>query len=379
MKIDHRILRAHGAHGAPQALRRASVFPRQDNGCTGWNCLTTAQQFGIIFSIVVTSVILIFAFMYYFGRITSTRTELVLARRHRSRQRRHRHSMPSIILGRLPMHQQYPNYQPRVMYQPVVYDPGRGSFLHQMAYFSPGQHPGSERPPQPIPIPPHQVQYHPGIFYPGHPLRGQLPQPPIPMACSIPPDQFQYHTQSGRPGSVPRGSIRGDSPSLRRRSSLRQPSWWQRVWRACALQPGRASTIETSPAPRTPVRSRSGSTVAHDTRRPTTARTRSREAQGSRRSRRSRSRSVGPTPSPRTCHARTPHQSDDHMAESPRTDLATVHSDDFQLPPPDMLRGGSIDSTLPGQHSGTVIEEGVARSMSSGCDYLPSNSSFRSG
>ncbi|RSM10312.1 hypothetical protein CEP52_003659 [Fusarium oligoseptatum] len=96
--------------------RHASPLGPRDNKCSGWKCLTEAEQFGIIFSIVITSIVLILAYMYYLGRITSAHQEIVLARR---RRRRRRARLANISVSQLPAVPQYPSQPQQVVYQPV--------------------------------------------------------------------------------------------------------------------------------------------------------------------------------------------------------------------------------------------------------------------
>lgn len=350
MELYAQIIEAFAAPEVPNF----SVFRRQTDQCSGWNCLTTAQQFGIIFSIVVTSVVLILAYMYYLGRITSSHQELVLARR-RSRRRRRRYSTPNIVMGQLPIHQQHPSFQSTVMYQPVLCNP-RG-----------------------VPVP-----YPLGHFSPGHLPAGQVSQPPIPMVYPVPPYQYRNPQRTFQPEPRRGGSARISLSPSSMGSPPRQPTWRQRLRRVFALPVGRVSTVASSSAPGTPIRSRSQSTVTHERGRRTTPRSSSRAVQEPSHNNPGRIYSVSPTRSVRTRHTSTTQQSDEDVVLSPRTDVATVHSDDFELQPTPVPAG---QVTPPYQLPITATGNGAANSNSSfesniysdDRHYLPSVSSFRSG
>ncbi|KAI1026470.1 hypothetical protein LB505_005298 [Fusarium chuoi] len=55
--------------------------------CLGWDCLTPSEQAGIITSATVILIVLLFAYMYYLGRITTAHQEIVLRRQRRRRRR----------------------------------------------------------------------------------------------------------------------------------------------------------------------------------------------------------------------------------------------------------------------------------------------------
>ncbi|KAL6403768.1 hypothetical protein AUP68_13140 [Ilyonectria robusta] len=356
MNLCARIIEAFSARKALYF----SVFRRQTDQCSGWNCLTTAQRFGIIFSIVVTSVVLILAYMYYLGRITSSHQELVLARR-RSRRRHRRYSAPNIVMGQLPIHQQHPSFQSTVMYQPVLCNPGGVPVHYPLGHFSPGRLPA-----------------------PGHLPAGQVPQPPIPMVYPVPPYQSRNPQRNFQPEPHRGGSARISLSPSSMGSPPRQPTWRQRLSRVFALPVGRVSTVASSSAPGTPIRSRSQSTVTLERGGQTTPRLSSRSVQEPSHNHRGRIYSVSPTRSVRTRHTSTAQQSDESVVLSPRTDVATVHSDDFELQPTPVSAG----QVTPSYHLPiTASGNGAANSNSSfesniysdDRHYLPSVSSCRSG
>lgn len=304
------------------ALQHVSPLYSRDSECSGWKCLTEAEQCGIISSIVITSIVLILAYMYYLGRITSAHQEIVLARR---RRRRRRARLANISVSHLPAVPQYPSQAQQVVYQPVFYSLGSTPFSPPRA-----QVPAGPLPPQPVPI-----------IFPTTPI------PPRPTYVAVP------HVQSGSPPVNPPGNPRGrpvqrhppsessypsPSPSQSRGLPPRQPTWRQRLCRAFGLPMGRASTIASS-APGTPVQSRSGSAAGREnTRRSLSASQRAEHSHVSRKSQESR-RSRG-----RSTKAR--HSSDHDREnvprhESPDTNVATVHSDDYELAPiPGLVSGG---------------------------------------
>lgn len=308
------------------ASQHVSPLGPRNNECSGWKCLTEAEQCGIIFSIVITSIVLILAYMYYLGRITSAHQEIVLARR---RRRRRRARLANISVSQLPAVPQYPSQSQQVVYQPVFYSLGSTPFSPPRA-----QVPPTPLPPQPVPI-----------FYPTPPI------PSRPTYVAIP------HIQRG----VPQGNLRSNprgrpaqrhppsessylspspspSPSQSQGLPPRQPTWRQRLCRAFGLPVGRASTIASS-TPGTPVRSRSASAGGREnTRRSVSTSQRVEHSHVSRKSQESH-RSRGRSDKAR--HSIDHDQEDEPRPESPATNVATVHSDDYELAPvPGPVAGG---------------------------------------
>ncbi|KAH7023479.1 hypothetical protein EDB80DRAFT_886047, partial [Ilyonectria destructans] len=177
------------------------------------------------------------------------------------------------------------------------------------------------------------VQYPLGHFSPGHLPAGQVPQPPIPMVYPVPPYQSRNPQRTFHPEPHRGGSARISLSPSSMGSPPRQPTWRQRLSRVFALPVGRVSTVASSSAPGTPIRSRSQSTVTHERGRRTTPRSSTRPIQEPSHNHRGRIYSVSPTRSVRTRHTSTAQQSDEDVVLSPRTDVATVHSDDFELQP----------------------------------------------
>ncbi|UPK90220.1 hypothetical protein LCI18_001155 [Fusarium solani-melongenae] len=343
--------------------------PRNNNECSGWKCLTEAEQCGIISSIVITSIVLILAYMYYLGRITSAHQEIVLARRRRRRRRR-RARLANISVSQLPAVPQYPSQSHQVVYQPVFYSLGSTPFSHPRAQVPPGP-----LPPQPVPI-----------IYPTSPI------PPRPTYVAIP------HIRPGGPQGNPRSNPRGRpvqrhppsessypslSPSQSQGLPPRQPTWRQRLCRAFGLPVGRASTIASS-APGTPIRSRSASAGGREnTRRSLSTSQRAEHSHVSRKSQESR-RSRGRSDKAR--YSNDHDREDEPRPESPDTNVATVHSDDYQLNPiPEPVsdgRGPVRDEQWPLTTIPQGKEKGGSSSLSSdiysdGRQTLPTISSIR--
>ncbi|KAI5465783.1 hypothetical protein BGZ63DRAFT_400225 [Mariannaea sp. PMI_226] len=298
------------------AIRGLGDFPsghpigRRDSNCSGWNCLTEVQKFGIIFSIVVTSVVLILAYMYYLGKITSSHQEIELTRQ-RSRRRRRRVSNHPVVMVQPYAHQQY---QMGPVYQPVLY-PSAGYTIPT----SP-QVPVNMTTDGRVPI--------------------QSTQPPVQMIYPLAPYQSQSHFQSVYPPKHP--VPRDLSPSLIGLPP-RQPTWRQRICRAFRLPIGRASTIPSTSAHGTPPFSRSQTPGDQLEVRQSESQSRNRHSQASYSSQSKGCHSISPVQVVKSCQTQDICQSgrteiyshhdvrhdDDNGIQS---DMATVRSDDFEMP-----------------------------------------------
>ncbi|KAM6539734.1 hypothetical protein FALCPG4_18862 [Fusarium falciforme] len=355
--------------GGEQITTSQHVSPLgpRDNQCSGWKCLTEAEQCGIIFSIVITSIVLVLAYMYYLGRITSAHQEIVLARR---RRRRRRERLANISVSQLPAVPQYPSQSQQVVYQPVFYSLGSTPFSPPRAQVPPGPFP-----PQPVPI-----------------IYSTSTIPPHPAFVAVP--RIQQGSLRNSPRSNPRGrsvqrhppsesSYPSPSPSQSQGLPPRQPTWHQRLCRAFGLPVGRASTIASS-APGTPVRSRSASAGGRENIRRSLSTSNcaehSRVFRKSQESRRSRGRSD------KARHSSGHDREDEPRPESPDTNVATVHSDDYQLNPiPEPVsdgRGPVRDEQWPLTTIPQGKEKGGSSSLSSdiysdGRQTLPTISSIR--
>ncbi|KAF7558664.1 hypothetical protein G7046_g5493 [Stylonectria norvegica] len=358
--------------------RRLLVHPRHTD-CVGWKCLTDAEKFGVVFSIVVTSVILILAYMYYLGRITDAHQEQMVA--YRRGRRRRRVSYPPIINpGQLPVVQQWPTYPPRTLYQPVMYNAvGSGTLPSRPLMFPPPypQQPTHIFYPNPI------SQQFQGQQFQGQPFQGQGQQPlsqpqNIHQAPGTPPPERHRRNFTQRNFRPPWPSPDGLPP--------RQPTWRQRLGRALGLPTGRASTIESSSQPGTPSHSRSPSTriqdVAAGNATPRPSSNPSRIPSRPDTPRRATDRSHPPSLS---LSVNVNHDVVDR-AESPQTDAATVHSDDYQpvaapspvderrgLAPDHRSSATTIDHVEPREHDSVLSDNDSGEEY-----YLPSVSSIRS-
>ncbi|KAF4965799.1 hypothetical protein FSARC_6432 [Fusarium sarcochroum] len=273
------------------------------NDCSGWNCLTAAEQAGIIISIIVTSIVLLFAYMYYLGRITTAHQEIVLRRQRRRRRRRSNLApVPTISLVNLPIVPQFPSQ--RVAYQPFLYSPNGAPVIL----------PQFQGPPVPLsqqPVP---------VIYPVHPTGYVYPQPP-----------FQPNFQQSRPNTPAQHLSPAPASISSRGLPPRQPSWRQHLRRVFGLTTGRASTVASNSAPGTPVLSQAQPETAHGETRRSLSRPGYVETDHAPRNNHEHQRSSG--------HSNALHRSaEDHQdgtirLQSPVSVAATVHSDDYDLIP----------------------------------------------
>lgn len=333
-----------GSLREPDGFRPGSHPHRRDDGCSGWSCLTGTQQFGIIFSVVVISAVLSISYMCYLGKIASSHQELELARQ-RSHRRRRRASNQQLAMAQAHALQQYPA---GVVYQPIMYNPA-----------------GHGVPPM-LPA---------GNLLPAQPL--QPPQQPVPMVHPYVPYQVPPLQQYVRPENPPRYSIHEPAAP-----SPAQPSWIQRLCRAMRIPMGRASTVASTSTSVTPVRSRSQTPVERQRSGHSASQSRSTRPPSSTRAALERDRTLSPTPVSRSHQNGEATESDSDGVESARTDAATVHSDDFELPPRRVQ-----EHPHPPRHAGSLPDSGDTGSdgtfesgpPSTGGGSLPSVSSIRSG
>jgi hypothetical protein len=267
--------------------------------CAGWGCLTWAERFGIIFSIVVVSVVLLLAYMYYLGRATVAYRERTSRRRPGERR-----------VGR---EQPWSGYPALGAYQPAAFSPLRA--------YGPGAHP-------------HTTDLNSALwFYPQRPpaiTYAVLPmQPPLhreEFRVPEPPAPAGFNRQSRQP-----------SPRAHSENSQqpRQPTWLQRLSRAIRLPVGTASTIASTTAPGTPRDTRL--TVAEDESPVLPSDTLDREEVAPNGEEREIEGGRQPRPTSADVHGDAVGEDD---AQSLQTNVATVHSDDFQImdPPSPLVR-----------------------------------------
>ncbi|KAL7821528.1 hypothetical protein V8C44DRAFT_314875 [Trichoderma aethiopicum] len=190
---------------------------RRTNSCIGWHCLNSVTHFGIIFSIVVTFLILSVVWMYCMGRARIFRKQTEAQNtpdRRRTTTRRH---TPETMARPVPppIVQQVPVFNYAVPQQPPMY------FI-----------PGPQIPTTlPFGIMNAHVQFPAPIF---RPQEAPYPSHPSGMASGFP--RAHEHPQEQ---VEPEDNV---FPS-------RQPTWWQRFYRAFTLPVGDASTVSSSSSP----------------------------------------------------------------------------------------------------------------------------------
>ena len=271
----------------------------RSNKCYSWDCLTSSEQAGIIVSVVATSVILLFAYMYYLGRLTEAHRQVTISRSRRNRAQRanfiHFHE---VSLVQLPVVPQYPSEN--IFYTPFAYHPEPLVASYQ---------PGTAR-----------------VVIPSHRMPTIVPaQPTTYVHVPITPDVSNNRGQnSSRPvESTP--SISLSAPSDSEVTVNHEREWWRRLCRVLGLPVGRASTIASDSTPSSPAipqnrAQRSSSSrpgpknVGHD---PTPL------------------ENQGLQPNTGNQNLRIPdHDGSQHSpmrGQSPSSVVATVHSDDFDI------------------------------------------------
>jgi hypothetical protein len=271
-----------------------SLDPRSHH-CLGWDCLTPAEQAGIIISATVILIVLLFAYMYYLGRITTAHQEIVL-RRQRRRRRRSFALAPTVSLVQLPPVPRFPSQQ--VSYQPLLYHP-------PLAPLAPVALPHLQGPPGVMP------QQQIPVFLPVQPTTYVQPQP-----------IFQPTTRQNEPvrplqrsGSVPASMSSSGLPP-------RHPSWRQRLRRAFGLPLGRASTVDSESVPGTPPIPQPQPEGSHQEANANISTDKQAEAHDA-------PRNSGPSDHSQGSDMSNTAGSD--IIRSPGSAAATVHSDDYDL------------------------------------------------
>ncbi|CAG7554347.1 unnamed protein product [Fusarium equiseti] len=266
-----------------------SIHIRSDK-CYSWDCLTPSEQAGIIVSVVATSAILLFAYMYYLGRLTDAHRQVIIRRQRRNRAQRanfiHFHE---VSLVQLPVVPQYPSEN--VLYAPFVYHP------------------------EPL-----VASYHPTT------ARVIIPSPTMPTVVPVQPTAYVHvpvvGTSNDRVENSPQPfqptpSISLPTPSDTDNTTSHEREWWKRLCQVLGLPVGRASTITSDSIPNSPVlpQHRSGpESVGHN---PTSL-----ENQGLQ-------PNAGNPNLPVPGHNGPQHSP--MRGQSPASVAATVHSDDFDI------------------------------------------------
>lgn len=199
------------------SANKETAYLRRSNTCLGWHCLNSATRFGIIFSIVVTFIILSVVWMYCAGRarIFRIKTQKNHAPEQKRQRRYHR--------------------TPKGSARPVSYSTPQHFVLGNRApqnfpvYFLPTP---QILPPQPF-----------GVIN-AHTAHMQAPAP-----TSMPQGpQYPIYPGAAAP-ELPKAEDSHEESNRAPESSSSHPTWWQRFYRAFNLPAGAASTIASSPSP----------------------------------------------------------------------------------------------------------------------------------
>lgn len=267
---------------------------RRSDSCMGWHCLNSATHFGIIFSIVVIFLILSMVWMYCLGRAKIFRKQTKSVHTPGRRRVRLQHRNSNSATQPTPhMIQQTPVFGYGIAQQPPI-------------YLFPG--------PQ---------------FLTTQPLGVMAAHIHSPVSAPLPQGaQGSRHlgTTTEAPPTAQDSRQEPDLPP-NNRSPSHHPTWWQRLHMAFNLPVGVASTIASSPSPE-PLQSTS-TNANHPATDPNVERP-SLQLDGQIEGRELELPNAGEDEtSSMICNLDTSSDS----AQSIRTDVATVHSDDFDLTP----------------------------------------------
>jgi hypothetical protein len=278
--------------------RKETFHLRRSDTCLGWHCLNSATRFGIIFSIVVTLIILSVVWMYCAGRARIFRIKTKTNHTPREQRERHHHATPAGVVGptsySVPLNFVFENVMPQNF--PV--------------YFFPA--------PQVLPMQPY------GVIN-AHTARAQT------MAPTRLPQRTQYPTYPGVTApEMPKTKDPRKEPSRAPdECPSSHPTWWQRFYRAFNLPAGAVSTIASSPSPSPEPEQRAIIRIDHSA-------TNRRPENNPPRFDKQINRGTFNTTvtgqdntSSRLCNLDASNDS----RESIRSDVATVHSDDFDVNP----------------------------------------------
>ena len=207
--------------------------------CLGWHCLTWSEKFGIIFSIVTVSAVLLVVTMFCFGRARMShrqRTTVRLPGGRRIARQHYEDTAPALF----PIAQQWPpGFPGQVTYYPATFSLGGPG--------GPRAQPYAAHIVQPCPVPWPCPPARPAIVY------GAVPAQPVAGSFGIsapePAHVGSTETQNTppRPGSQPPAS---PAESLGR---PREPTWFQALSRLFRMPLGTASTVASSTRPGTPI------------------------------------------------------------------------------------------------------------------------------
>ncbi|KAG6004313.1 hypothetical protein E4U21_001172 [Claviceps maximensis] len=296
--------------------------------CNGWQCLTAAEQFGVIFSSIVVFLVLSLVYMYCLGKA-------VTYRRSRESVEPPQHMTSGVVVRHAATYVPTPpttgRYSAATSFLPVFYNQ--------------------------IPIP-YAYSYATPVV-----LRG------IPVATATSRPDAGHQSMPGRQPPVTsseagRQQEKRDSetvdPNMAAERQTMPPSWRQLVGRVLRLPSGKARTIYSVSNASSPIHTEdeTGSGGHADFAQRVTGRA---EGAGEQEEQPIRIRSV------EDYHSADP-ECDETEADSTTTNAATVHSDDFQMlsPPSSIDLQHAVEGTK-------AVSEGMQLYKS---HYIPSTSSI---
>ncbi|KAL6910542.1 hypothetical protein GGI43DRAFT_390427 [Trichoderma evansii] len=191
---------------------------RRSNACLGWHCLTSTIRFGIIFSIVVSFIILSIVWMYCMGRARILRVKTKTKNASGKQRERRYHRTPKSTA------------RPGPYSVPQNFVFGNGVPQNLPVYFLPGPQVLSTQPFGGINA--HTAHIH-TLAPTNLPQGTQYPRYSDVTAPELPRTKDSREEPTRAPGEC----------------SSSHPTWWQRFYRALNLPAGAASTIASSPSP----------------------------------------------------------------------------------------------------------------------------------
>ncbi|OAA43100.1 hypothetical protein NOR_04467 [Metarhizium rileyi] len=187
-----------------------SVLPRGSR-CTGWQCLTASEQFGVIFSATVVFLVVALVYMYCLGRACVAGKEKRASEIAKHGNTHHHSQGPApILLGPMPA------VQKQLVAWPAI----------------------ARHPPHNLTLPSAQ-SYMPGVMHHGMPLV---------------PSTYMYQNYPGRQpeGHQQPTSTAGLTPQTQQPNYQTRDRWRQRVNQMLRVPVGKASTIRTVSRPASP-------------------------------------------------------------------------------------------------------------------------------
>ncbi|KAM0346855.1 hypothetical protein ACHAPU_005195 [Fusarium lateritium] len=190
---------------------------RHYSHCAGWGCLESAEQAGIITSIIFITMVLLFLWMYFLGKVATDQQRLALRRQQNRRERRRiATGVYPIPLARLPIVPRFPS--DGIQYVPVFYTvAARGVQGHAL-----------------------MIPYEASILVPTEPIT--FPHPIHHRNTAQPdPEAFMFDNASIHPSLASSAD-----------AQPREATWIQRLCRAFSLPIGTASTVDSQSSRGTP-------------------------------------------------------------------------------------------------------------------------------